>query len=284
MDTQELRKKVNKIINDQNLPNEVKQKVEELYKNYEDVCSNCKYLLTTIMDKNNIEEIEEIQQYINDDIKGDIESIDTVNKQEYEIKKEKLLERINRELNKLEEKKEDAKTLQPILFDSEEEEKNYIEGKVNIEDRQTDRINIEAFITEVMNNMVAEMKSSRKYIKSKIDNIDIDKNDEQRIFLRNNTARRFEEDVEYVIMKVKKELPELGKVLEKQDNVVYRYIEDVINEYEKGNSGEKTSKEKCKDFRQSISEGVKVDEGKALQKVEEKSQEKQKPELNIELF
>lgn len=282
MDIQELKRKINKIINDQKMPNKVKQTMEDIYKEYEQACFECKYALTTIMDSHNVEQIKEMQLYIRNDIEENKESINTVNKQEFEIKKEKLLERIERELDKLEGKNAE---LQPILFDSDEEEKMYKENKVNIENRNEDGLNIEAFIREIMNNIISEIESSKKYIKSRINNIEINSKDEAGIYLRNNAVKDFEENIEYIIRKIRNEVPELGKVLEKQDNVVYKYIEDAINEYEKENSGEKTSKEKCKDFRQRISEGVKVDEGKALQKVEEKSQdaEKQKPELYIEL-
>lgn len=283
MDIQELKRKINKIINDEKMPNKVKQTMEDIYKEYEQACFECKYALTTIMDSHNVEQIKEIQRYIRNDIEENKESIDTVNKQEFEIKKEKLIERIERELDKLEGKNSE---LQPILFDSNEEEKMYKENKVNIENRNEDRLNIEAFIREIMNNIISEIESSKKYIKSRINNIEINSKDEAGIYLRNNAVKDFEENVEYIIKKIRNEVPELGKVLENQDNVVYRYIEDAINEYQKENSEEKTSKEKCKDFRQSLSEGVKVDEEKALQKIEERLQEKekQKTELNIELF
>lgn len=282
MDIQELKRKINKIINDEKMPNKVKQTMEDIYKEYEQACFECKYALTTIMDSHNVEQIKEIQRYIRNDIEENKESIDTVNKQEFEIKKEKLIERIERELDKLEGKNSE---LQPILFDSNEEEKMYKENKVNIENRNEDRLNIEAFIREIMNNIISEIESSKKYIKSRINDIEINSKDEAGIYLRNNAVKDFEENVEYIIRKIRNEVPELGKVLEKQDNVVYKYIEDAINEYQKENSEEKTSKEKCKDFRQSLSEGVKVDEEEALQKVEERLQEeeKQKTELYIEL-
>lgn len=280
MNIQELKRKITKIIDEQKMPNEVKQKIEELYGEYEDVCCNCKYLLTTIMNRDNQEEIEEIQQYIDKDIEENRDSINSVNEQEYEIKKEKLLERMDRELDKLEEKKEENnRTLQPILFDSDEEEKNYREGKVNIEDRQADRINIEAYVIEVMNNMIAEMKSSTKYITTKINNASIDERNEQQIILKNRTAKKFEEDVEHVIMKIKKEVPELGKTLEMQNSEIYKYVEETIEEYKKENPREKTTEEQASDFKNSLK--VKVNEEEAIKRAQENNNNQRTLDENI---
>ena len=262
MDIQELKTKVSKIINDEKVPNEVKQKLEDLYKEYEQACAKCKYLLTTISNKDNMEEIEEICQYIKDDTESNKETIDSVNIQEYEIKKEKLMERINMELDKLEGK---TTQLQPILFDNKEE--SYRENKANIENWEADRLSIEAFINEVMNNIIIELESSRRYIKLKIDNLGINGNDEQLVLVKTNIKRRFEEDVETVISKIKKEVPELGKVLEAQNSKIYKYIEDEIKAYEKENSQEKTSEEQVADFRKRLE--AKVNEEEAIIKADE---------------
>ena len=68
MDIQELKRKINKIINDEKMPNKVKQTMEDIYKEYEQACFECKYALTTIMDSHNVEQIKEIQRYIRNDI------------------------------------------------------------------------------------------------------------------------------------------------------------------------------------------------------------------------
>ena len=95
----------------------------------------------------------------------------------------------------------------------------------------------------------------------------INGNDEQLVLVKTNIKRRFEEDVETVISKIKKEVPELGKVLEAQNSKIYKYIEDEIKAYEKENSQEKTSEEQVADFRKRLE--AKVNEEEAIIKADE---------------
>lgn len=261
----ELKIKITKIISSSKLPDEIKQKLENIYLDYEDSCKECEKSLMRI---GNSQKIENIINYINKDRYDMYDFINTIAKEEYDIKNSTMTDEI---VNQLETLKRESKELKPILFDSKEEEKrskenNTLEHRIEktvINDNKNRR-----YVKSLLGAIESEIQSSKKEVKVWLDEI---KEEETSFETKLNISKivgKWEDNIEAIIKKAKKEIPEISGILEEQERSIYKYIENTIQEYKENKKDIKKST-----FRESLAQGVNIDEKKALQDANEKASE-----------
>lgn len=190
---------------------------------------------------------------------------------EYEIKHTNLLEKILEKVNEREVTKDSAKVIDPILFDKDEEGKMQEEKteENSFEETIVDHNANITFTNNLLQIVVNELSSSSNQISRLIENSSNSKTDMERRLQLNTIKNNLENDIQTIILKVKKEIPELGRVLEEQEIQIYTQVEEILQEGKQP----KENRNNKEEFRSRLKQGVNVDEKLALENVERKSKE-----------
>lgn len=190
---------------------------------------------------------------------------------EYEIKHTNLLEKILEKVNEREVTKDSAKVINPILFDKDEEGKMQEEKteENSFEETIVDHNANMTFTKNLLQIVVNELSTSSNQISRLIDNVSNSKTDMEKRLQLNTIKNNLETDIQSIILKAKKEIPELGRILEEQERKIYTQVEEILQEGKQL----KENRNNKEEFRSRIKQGVNVDEKLALENVERKSNE-----------
>lgn len=190
---------------------------------------------------------------------------------EYEIKHTNLLEKILEKVNEREVTKDSAKVINPILFDKDEEGKMQEEKteENSFEETIVDHNANMTFTKNLLQIVVNELSTSSNQISRLIDNVSNSKTDMEKRLQLNTIKNNLETDIQSIILKAKKEIPELGRILEEQERKIYTQVEEILQEGKQP----KENRNNKEEFRSRIKQGVNVDEKLALENVERKSNE-----------
>lgn len=190
---------------------------------------------------------------------------------EYEIKHTNLLEKILEKVNEREVTKDSAKVINPILFDKDEEGKMQEEKteENSFEETIVDHNANMTFTNNLLQIVVNELSTSSNQISRLIDNVSNSKTDMEKRLQLNTIKNNLETDIQSIILKAKKEIPELGRILEEQERKIYTQVEEILQEGKQP----KENRNNKEEFRSRIKQGVNVDEKLALENVERKSNE-----------
>lgn len=264
---QELEIKVIRIIEDMKIPQEIKSKLNKYYENYYDACDSYIKKMIQIEEENSYYLKKDVER----DYEGDVEAIEATLDAAYAIKKDKILNSLLNELQYIKENKE--RELDIVLFDTNQEEKEYIENKdrYKIDKIINDRSNNETFIEIVKKEIISELQSSKKYILQKGQSQNFGISDMEKRIRIEEDKRKFEEDVDGIVQKIETDFPEIGKALTMQDREIYQAIIEAIEEYKIETEPKETKSfdEQRKKFVEKNSQGVSVDEKLAQEIVQE---------------
>lgn len=275
----ETERKLIKIINDNQLPIEIINIIKNIYLDYEEACNNCIIKVEGVQDDKNQNEINLLQKHLKSLCKDDISTIDTIIKSTYEEKKTRQIEGVINENRETKARKE--KQLELVLFDSQSEEAYYQDHKEQIQLQEIikNRKNNVEFVETIRQVILSEMRSSQKDIVMEIGNSNIFEKDDIRRMYKKHIQDSFMENMDVIIKKVEKEIPETGKILESQDEETYKnIIQTIIEQNEVEKPEEQSQRNERAEFVSSIHAEVKTEE--AIKKVEEnKNNDKNKEQL-----
>lgn len=275
----ETERKLIKIINDNQLPIEIINIIKNIYLDYEEACNNCIIKVEGVQDDKNQNEINLLQKHLKSLCKDDISTIDTIIKSTYEEKKTRQIEGVINENRETKARKE--KQLELVLFDSQSEEAYYQDHKeqIQLEEIIKNRKNNVEFVETIRQVILSEMRSSQKDIVMEIGNSNIFEKDDIRRMYKKHIQDSFMENMDVIIKKVEKEIPETGKILESQDEETYKnIIQTIIEQNEVEKPEEQSQRNERAEFVSSIHAEVKTEE--AIKKVEEnKNNDKNKEQL-----
>lgn len=268
MKEQELLGKIEKIIKEQPLPEEIKKSVNEIYLDYHDAYHRLLSNIGRIVEKDEKlrTELNNIVSYTNKDYEEDKNASFEIEETSYFIKLEKLAENVRSVMNNIMSNKQNSnkETLPPILDIEEEtskERKTQLEQDETIQKyAKTDLENKEC-AKQITASVLSEIDSSKEALIMKLSNIK-NASSEEEIRYRQG---EFLKEIELIKNKAKLKLPlEIEEILRVQEDIISNRIVDIYDQYREDEKN-LNSREK---FATTLH--AQVDEEEAMKKLQEK--------------
>lgn len=271
----ELKTKVQKIIQEEKETKEVKSIIDSILLDYKD--SYTVYIRNMASaienDSKRREDINHIMSYVTKDYREIEETMKTIQWAEEQYRKREIEDQIVPTIQGLAEEKENnySKNVLYGLF--------FLDNNETVEERekrQDDEIierNVigqqknSKYINEIRNAIISEIKSSKSMVINKIKELNL--NSEYSM----TEKAKFENEIQMIIDKASVKLNEIEPILEGQDRKICSEIIEVWDQYceENGirNKTENIAQSQREQFKARLSENIKVDESKALEKIEQ---------------
>lgn len=223
----EIKEEMSKILGNMKLPLKIRTDIEEIYLEYQ---KSYKNLIEYLKNKypNKEQEIIELDIATLRDYKQDINMTQTIEFEEYELRRSIIIEAINDILPYINRKQD---------IPSEEFENNMLEtikGKEN-----------ERFTKIVIDNTITEIISSSKYFINKINHLGLKMDGELEI-----VEKQFLEEIKTIKEKAEQKSPEINQIISEHFKSIYEQLENVVEKYKTEIRAEKaknTIKEKTSD-------------------------------------
>ena len=265
MEKEQLGDKIINILKSNNVPQEIKTEIKRIYLDYEDAYKTCLARMQRAEGLRKTDISKSIEEAFYEYHKNDIIELEKLMQQGYEQKKKKTENDVMDYIN--------GERLEPVIFNSKEDEENYNKNKdkVELDSIIENRQRNEEFIIEMQTAMLEKINNAKKELINKYkSNRTLAQNDEQVLYDRYIENKAIEE-MHAVQRKVLEEFPEVGKILEKQDNKIYN---EIINEIEEFKSKEDRPTNAREEFMASMHVEVEIQE--AVKKVLEESKQEEK--------
>lgn len=271
----ELQLKVQKIINEEKEPEEIKKIVDSILLDYKDAYTTYIRNISMIIenDRKRSEDMSHIASYITKDYEEIQETMKTIQIAEEEYRKKGMEEQVIPTIQSLAEEKE-QKALGKVLDGSfllddietpeqreQRQDRELIEHNVNRQQKN------KKYVQEIKNAIINEIKSSKSMIAMKIKELELNN-----IYVETQ-IKKFEEEIKSVINKATMDIERIEQVLEAQDREI---CDKIINEWEKYYKENKSidttinmAQVQREQFRARISQNVQVDNQVAIRKVQQ---------------
>lgn len=275
----ELQLKVQKIINEEKEPEEIKKIIDSILLDYKDAYTvYIRNIATTIQsDRKRSEDMDHIASYVTKDYEEIQETMRTIQIAEEEYRKKEMEEQVIpaiQGLAKEKEQKDLGKVLDgSFLLDDREtpeqreqrQDRELIEHNINGEQKHN------RYIKEIKNTIISEIKSSKNMVIKKIKELELNN-----IYAEIQT-KKFEEEIKNVVDKATIDLQRIKQILELQDKKMCNQIISQWEQYREGNKTidktKNTAQIQREQFRARISQNVQVDNQAAIEKVQEGEKE-----------
>lgn len=223
----EIKEEMSKILGNMKLPLKIRSNIEEIYLDYEKSYKNLiEYLKNKYPDKE--QEIIKLDIATLQDYKEDMNMTQTIEFEEYELRRAIIIEAINDILRYINRKQD---------IPSEEFENNMLE---TIKKKENER-----FTKIVIDNTIAEIISSSKYFINKINHLGLKMDGELEI-----VEKQFLEEIKTIKEKAEQRSPEINQIISEHFKSIYEQLENVVEKYKTEIRAEKaknTIKEKPSD-------------------------------------
>lgn len=232
MEKEQLEKKVINILENSKVPQEIKQEIRRIYLDYEDAYKSCLARMQRAEELGNKDISNSIEEAFYAYHKNDFIELENLMQQGYEQKKKETENEVMNYIN--------GKSLEPVLFDSTIDEKTYKENKdkFELDSSIKNRQRNEEFIIKMQTAMLEKINNAKEELINRYKaNRNLSQNDEQILYDR-YIENKVLEEMEGVQKEVLVEFPEVGKILEKQDDEIYAKIIDEAKENQLTNARE----------------------------------------------
>lgn len=220
----EIKEKMSKILGNMKLPLKIRSNIEEIYLDYEKSYKNLiEYLKNKYPDKE--QEIIKLDIATSQDYKEDMNMTQTIEFEEYELRRAIIIEAINDILPYINRKQ---------YIPSEEFENNMLK---TIKKEENER-----FTKIVMDNTITEIISSSKYFINKINHLGLKMDGELEI-----VEKQFLEEIKTIKEKAEQKSPEINQIISEHFKSIYEQLENIVEKYKTEIGAEKaknTIKEK----------------------------------------
>lgn len=212
MEIKDLLERIEKLVNNQKMPQEIKKLVDEIYINYNSAYKRFLANIQLTIQNNEIYKIqlEDIISYTNKDYENDIETSYEIEQASYLIKLEYMLDNIKNVINNIIKNKEIAKE------STEKQKDDEIIKKSAIIDVENSRC-----AQQIKESIISEIESSKDALIMKLSNIELNSNKDE-----------FLMEIEVIKNKViEKLMPKIKEILDTQDSQVADDIIDIYNQF-----------------------------------------------------
>lgn len=271
----ELKSKVQKIIQEEKEPKEIKSIIDSILLDYKD--SYTVYIRNMASaienDSKRSENMNHIMSYVTKDYREIEETMKTIQWAEEQYRKKEMEDQIVPTIQGLAEEKENNSSENVLYGLFLLDDKETIEEREKRQDDEIIERNVigqqknSKYINEIRNAIISEIKSSKSMVINKIKELNL--NSEYSI----REKAKFENEIQMIIDKASVKLNEIEPILEGQDRKICSEIIEVWDQYceENGirNKTENIAQSQREQFKARLSENVKVDESKALEKIEQ---------------
>lgn len=220
----EIKEEMSKILGNMKLPLKIRSNIEEIYLDYEKSYKNLiEYLKNKYPDKE--QEIIKLDIATSQDYKEDMNMTQTIEFEEYELRRAIIIEAINDILPYINRKQ---------YIPSEEFENNMLK---TIKKEENER-----FTKIVMDNTITEIISSSKYFINKINHLGLKMDGELEI-----VEKQFLEEIKTIKEKAEQKSPEINQIISEHFKSIYEQLENIVEKYKTEIGAEKaknTIKEK----------------------------------------
>lgn len=220
----EIKEEMSKILGNMKLPLKIRKDIEEIYLDYEKSYKNLiEYLKNKYPDK--VQEIIKLDIATSQDYKEDMNMTQTIEFEEYELRRAIIIEAINDILPYINRKQ---------YIPSEEFENNMLK---TIKKEENER-----FTKIVMDNTITEIISSSKYFINKINHLGLKMDGELEI-----VEKQFLEEIKTIKEKAEQKSPEINQIISEHFKSIYEQLENIVEKYKTEIGAEKaknTIKEK----------------------------------------
>lgn len=204
----EIKEEMSKILGNMKLPLKIRSNIEEIYLDYEKSYKNLiEYLKNKYPDKE--QEIIKLNIATLQDYKEDMNMTQTIEFEEYELRRAIIIEAINDILRYINRKQD---------IPSEEFENNMLE---TIKKKENER-----FTKIVMDNIITEIISSSKYFINKINHLGLKMDGELEI-----VEKQFLEEIKTIKEKAEQKSPEINQIISEHFKSIYEQLENVVEKY-----------------------------------------------------
>ena len=209
--TLEIKKEINSLLQNMQLPKEIKTIVNSVYKEYEKACRK---LISRIRQKDTIDsnEIQKIEAYIQNDYKEDMQMTELVEFEEYEQKRAKIMEIINKILQNINDK----------------ERVRLAKLTEKMDDKVLNERDNKRTANIIVNTTVSEIESSAKNIITRINKLNIESQELEQIKID------FKEEIDLIIEDAKQNISEISEILNNHYQGIYSQLDMIIEKYTNG--------------------------------------------------
>jgi len=206
----EIKKEINILLKNMQLPVELKKIVNSIYKEYENAY---KKLISAVKEKNIMDskEIKKMESYIQNDYKEDIQMSELVEFEEYEQKRAKIMEIINDMLKNI----------------NNREKFKLAHCAEKMSDKDINEKENNSTANMIINTTVSEIESSGRNIIKRIDKSKIKSEALEQIIID------FRKELEVIIEKAKQAIPEISEILNSHYQGIYTQLDEIIEKYTK---------------------------------------------------
>lgn len=238
MEKQELLKKIERVIEQQTLPKEVKEAIDKVYIDYNDAYRS---LLSKIeqaigTDEKQITELNHIASYMKKDYEEEKAVSNEIEQISYSIRVEKMLDQVINALKNIlhnEPIEDNKQSLLPIL--DVEEKSSSEKQKEEIKKRAEVTLENKKCAKEIVESVLSEINSSKATLLKKLSNIE--KTTSNKEWMQTSQAK-FKAEIEAINQKAKTILiPQIEEILNAQDSIIGNQILDLYEEYQKEDKG-----------------------------------------------
>lgn len=205
----QIKEEMSSVLGNIKLPSQIHDIIEEIYEDYQ---KSYKKLIEYLKIKypNKEKEILIIEEETLEDYKEDLQTIQTIEFEEYEQRRAVVIETINNVLKYMNENKNISK------------EKHTNNMSEVVEEKQD-----QSFTKIIIYNAINEIESSSKYLINRIKNLDLKEDKELKIL-----EYEFIENLETIKQKAIQRAPEVKKIIREHFKSIYQKLINIIEIYE----------------------------------------------------
>lgn len=212
-DVDKIKKELATILSSTKFPETVKKEIRNIYKEYEIIS---KKMLATLESKQLIDRksSDNLKAFIHDDCRDDVSMTELIEYEEYEQKREKIIEAVNQILKVLR-SDETSRNMQIADLSLKRQEKTK---------NEKENINFSELIVKSTEN---EIKSSSKSLIRKIDNMDIKSKEDI-----DTVKKEYEEKLIMLIEELRAKCPLIEQKMTEHIDNIYNTLNEILEKYE----------------------------------------------------